>query len=240
MNDGGAPVYTNRPELGEWLYAFVGGDTTCFYRYGIGSSSWQQDTSPGPQRIGSALATDSSDMRIYALLGEHSERHVHYRVTYPFGWRSGVSPLPDSLGPGASLALDPTEHYLYLTIGEDSSGNPRNNFYRIRTPGDYDDDDDEGGGQARSGRPTTGWARLVLSAGAVAVEYSLDSPAEVKATVTDVAGRVAATLYAALQPRGAHRLTWDAEVAGCRVSAGVYFILVDAGTAQARFKVVVK
>jgi len=240
VNDGGALVYAKRPEFGERLYAFVGGDTTCFYRYGISAGSWQADLSSGRQRTGSALATHSTDIRIYALLGEHSERHWHYRVTYPFGWRSGVSLLPDSLGPGASLAFDPVGRCLYLIVGEDSNGNPRNDFYRIAAPGDYDEDGEGGGGQARSSRPTAGWARLVPAAGTVTVEYSLDAPAEVKATVTDAAGRVVATLCAGRQPRGAHRVTWNAEVAGYRVSAGVYFVLIDAGTAQARFKVVVR
>jgi DNA-binding beta-propeller fold protein YncE len=75
---------------------------------------------------------------------------------------------------------------------------------------------------------------------AVVVEYELNAPARVKATVFDAAGRLARVLYSGQQSAGAHRLNWNLDASGGRASPGAYFIVLDTGRERFRLKAVVR
>jgi len=62
----------------------------------------------------------------------------------------------------------------------------------------------------------------------------------VRATLHDAVGRQVGSLDAGEQQRGTHRLRWDRDVDGRRLSAGAYFVLLDMSAEQARLKVVVR
>jgi hypothetical protein len=61
-----------------------------------------------------------------------------------------------------------------------------------------------------------------------------------RATLHDVVGRQVGVLDAGDQQPGIHRLNWDRNSEGRKLSAGAYFVLLDIGTEQARLKAVVR
>jgi hypothetical protein len=74
----------------------------------------------------------------------------------------------------------------------------------------------------------------------VEVEYQLPASARVRAALYDALGRQVGFLDAGKQKSGAHRLNWNHDAEGRRLSAGAYFVLLDMGTEQARLKAVVR
>jgi hypothetical protein len=128
-----------------------------------------------------------------------------------------------------------TNRNLYLIVGSDNSGNPRNDFYWLQPPGPVMD-----GSQASVSRDEISRAHITSRYDDVQVEYQLPVSAHVRATLHDAAGRQAASLDAGEQPRGAYRLSWDRDSDGRRLSAGAYFVLLDMGKEQARLKAVLR
>ena len=59
-------------------------------------------------------------------------------------------------------------------------------------------------------------------------------------TLHDAVGRQVGMLDAGEQKPGTHRLSWDRDNEGRRLSAGAYFVLLDTGTEQSRLKAVVR
>jgi len=53
-------------------------------------------------------------------------------------------------------------------------------------------------------------------------------------------GRKVGVLDAGEQTPGTHRLRWDRDTEGRRLSAGAYFLLLDMGMEQARLKAVIR
>lgn len=236
VDDGAALAYERDYYGPECLIALLGGGAvdSNYFRYVISQNSWVvMDNSP-EQNVGSALvtheATGSEGYTPWAIFGEGSgySWYHHFR----FGWNDTLDPFPQPLGPGASLAYGVVSgvHYLYLTIGEDASGNPRNNFYRLQLPWD----DGVGGIQTGSTEPAYVPTRLTDRSGEVVVEYELSAPALVKASVYDVTGRLARVLHSGRQLAGMQRLTWNPD------ASGTYFMRLDAGHEHARLKVVVR
>jgi hypothetical protein len=92
---------------------------------------------------------------------------------------------------------------------------------------------------ARPGPAATARIRTSQSR-SVAVEYSLGTPAHVRATLHDAVGRQVGVLDAGVQQSGMHRLSWNRDGDGRKLSAGAYFVLLDMGAEQARLKAVVR
>jgi YD repeat-containing protein len=61
-----------------------------------------------------------------------------------------------------------------------------------------------------------------------------------RATLHDAVGRLVGVLDAGEQQAGTHRLSWDRDNEGRKLSAGAYFVLLDMGMEKARLKAVVK
>jgi hypothetical protein len=124
---------------------------------------------------------------------------------------------------------------MYLIVVEDDQGYPRNNFYRVDPPSGLMD-----GGQ--SGAKSTGIAQtqVVTRFDAVEVEYQLPTSAHVRATLHDALGRQVGVLDAGEQQAGVHRLIWNTDGEGRKLSAGAYFVLLDMGAEQASLKAVVR
>jgi hypothetical protein len=227
----------------ERLLALVGNGSSYYYTYSVAEDTWYEFTTPKAQGVGSAIVTHEAASSTppdapgpWAVFGENSDSL--YNLTVKFGWqRFGYAgEFPQSLGPGASLAysVESGVHYLYLIVGQDGNGDPRNDFYRQELPGF------EGGGQAVSTHPASAPARLITGPDRVTVEYQLSAPAEVKATVFDAVGRQMGVLFSGPQPAGIHQLCWVIKASDRRTSPGAYFVLLDTGTEQARLKAVVR
>jgi hypothetical protein len=210
--------------------------------YSVAGNSWNSDiTTPYGQSVGSAIVTHEAASSTppympgpWAMLGEYCDTLFYHTNDRP-GWeRRGV--LPQSLGPGASLAysIESDIPYLYLIVGQDGNGDPRNDFYRLELP------TSGGGGQAGSKRSASLPARSLCGSKGITVEYQLSAPARVRASVFDAVGSRVGVLNAGEQQPGTHRLSWSRDGEGRKLSAGTYFVLLDMGTEQARLKAVVK
>ncbi len=72
------------------------------------------------------------------------------------------------------------------------------------------------------------------------VTFDLPQARSVSARVVDVTGRVTRTLVEGALPAGRHRTTWDGtNDTGRRVTAGMYFVVLEAGIDRARQKILV-
>ena len=83
-------------------------------------------------------------------------------------------------------------------------------------------------------------ARPCPSSSGVLVEYELTAPAHVRAKLHDAVGRQVGALDAGEQAPGTHRLRWDRDADGRRLSAGAYFVLLDMGMEKARLKAMIR
>jgi hypothetical protein len=210
--------------------------------YSVATNTWDDDiTTPTTAGIGSAIVTHEAASSTapylagpWAEFGEYDD-NVYYHTNSVIGWVDYFD-LPQSVYLGASLAysIESGTPYLYLTIGQDDEGNPRNNFYRQELPSGGE------GGEARPGHLASLPARVTSSFDKVTVEYELAAPACVRASVFDALGRQVRVLEAGPHLAGVHKISWDMESSGRRTSAGAYFILLDTGMETARLKAVVR
>ena len=227
------------------LIALVGGGGHGCYHYIVSQDTWVESSWTVPyQNVGTALVTHEAAGPAplnwpgpWAIFGEWSDCPYYHGLH--FGWWADTLPdhaLPQSLGPGASLAysVESDRPYLYLIVGE-SAGTARNNFYRLALPVSED-----GGEQAGSVQPASAAARLINGSGKVTVEYELSAPARMKATVFDAVGRQIKVLHSGPQPAGVHQLCWDTEASDHRTCSGAYFIVLNTGDEQVRLKAVVR
>jgi hypothetical protein len=83
-------------------------------------------------------------------------------------------------------------------------------------------------------------AHAITGLGGIEVEYQLPAAARVRATLHDAVGRQVGMLDAGSQQPGTHRLSWNRDGDGGRLSSGAYFLLLDMGKEQVRLKAVVK
>jgi len=243
VSDGASLAYEKDFYSGEErLLALVGGSHWYYYTYSVAGDTWYEFTTPKAQGVGSAIVTHEAASATppyipcpWVVFGGFDSLYYHNNAKPAWIIYDEAGALPQSLGPGASLAysIESGTPYLYLTVGEDGNG-PRNDFYRQELP------TSGGGGQARPTCLASLRARLIGGSDKVTVEYQLSAPAQVKATVFNAAGRQVAVLHTGPQPAGAHQLCWETETSCHRTSAGTYFVLLDTGTEQTRLKAVVK
>ena len=100
-----------------------------------------------------------------------------------------------------------------------------------------------GGGEGGAAGPSqVGGSKAHVIAGydGVEVEYQLPATAHVRAALHDAVGRQVGVYDAGELKPGIHRLSWDRDNDGRRLSAGAYFVLLDMGTGQSRLKAVVR
>ena len=72
------------------------------------------------------------------------------------------------------------------------------------------------------------------------VSFDIPQARNVKARVYDVAGRLTRTLAEGPLPAGQHKRVWDGtNESGRRVTAGMYFVVLDAGADRAKQKILV-
>jgi hypothetical protein len=242
VSDGAALAYEKDYYGDERLIALVGGGSYNYYHYIVSQDTWVESSSTPPnQNVGTSLVTHEATEELgstpWAIFGQGSDDRPWYHH-WRFGWKpdtlSGHA-LPQSLGPGASLAygLEGSDHYLYLTIGEDEYG-PRNNFYKLLLP--WDDEGEE----ASPVRTGIARAHVISRFDEVAVEYQLRVPAHVRAAIHDAAGRRVGVLEAGDQPAGMHRLSWRTDAQGRNVGPGAYFVILNTGDEQVRLKAIVR
>ena len=108
-------------------------------------------------------------------------------------------------------------------------------FYRLEPPDTAFEG--EQAGMMRSGKQK---AHVVAGLVGVEVEYQLSASAHVRATLHNAVGRQVGTFDAGEQKAGTHRLCWNRDQAGHKLSAGAYFVTLDTGKEQARLKAVVR
>jgi hypothetical protein len=229
-------LYSNE----ERMLALVGGNHWYYYTYSVAEDTWYEFTTPEAQGIGSAIVTHEAADALppaipgpWVMFGGSDSLYTHGNGIPAWIFRD-VAPL--TLGPGASMAysVESDTPYLYLTVGEDGLG-PRNDFYRLELPTSF-----RGSGQGRSSRLTSMTARPLNVSDGITVEYQLSTTARVMVSAFDAIGRQVGVLDIGSQEPGTHRLSWNRDNEGRRLSAGTYFVLLEAGTEQARLKVVVR
>jgi len=97
-----------------------------------------------------------------------------------------------------------------------------------------------GGSQAGDTRAGSVRAQVIATNDDIEVEYQLPVAAHVRATLHDAVGRQVGVLDAGEQAPGMHRMHWDRDAEGRKLSAGAYFVLLDMGKEIARLKAVVR
>lgn len=112
-----------------YLYGVMGGNTTNFWRYNIGSNSWYSDVSSLPLTIGygSSVVYDGSEY-IYVLRGNNADFFWRYDTASDV-WESLERPdfgapqtqINNNVYMGGSMAIDITNQLIYVTQGNYSS-----------------------------------------------------------------------------------------------------------------------
>ncbi len=224
------------------LIALRGGNHKDFYAYDIEGNQWDTlDDAPVNVKAGTSITTHdpTGEWAAYpcAVFGDSdtSECPYHYYTDgdswVPFDTTDNdplwYSHFPEHIGSDASMVAG-VEHMIYLVVGD-------GHFYRLEPPAEPRE-----GGQASVMRNGKVNAHVVYSFNGIEVEYQLPASARVRAILHDALGRQVSVLNAGEQKVGVHRLSWDRDREGRRLSSGAYFLLLDTGTEQVRLKAVVK
>lgn len=226
------------------LIALVGGGNHEFYVYARDYDLWYTASHPTgvAQNPGTALATyiygpfnPNWRKKPKAIFGGNSEPS-HYILFRGWETWAEANPLPVVPGPGASHAYSPDD-YVYMVVGEDEQGIPRNSFFRVYTP---DVEESElSGAQGASRGTEAGFVRLKWGKDQVTIDYYLGAITPVRISVYDALGRKKTMLFSGVQPAGTHQVIWNLLEGGVKVVSGAYFILLDTGNEQVKLKVVV-
>jgi hypothetical protein len=216
------------------IIAFLGGGNHYFYEYSIGNPGWtSKDPTDKPQYAGTSLATPvpTGNFPWAVFWSEGTSDYPYYFDVWhtPPSWFPDDNYLsnrfPEYIGSNSSATLAPG--YMYLAVGD-------NHFYRLDPPML------EGGMSAGVTRPANPRTHVVTRYDAVEVEYELAASGRVRATLHDAVGRQVGVLDAGEQKPGVHRLIWNQDREGRRLSAGAYFVTLDMGNEQARLKAVIR
>jgi hypothetical protein len=222
-----------------------------FSRYIIKDRYWQTnawDTTPHPVREGSSITTSALvegafPYHIDAAFYDQKEDEYPYIFdpdTFPdYQWQEfildSIDPdwdtgFPDDLEVGSSMIIG-ADSFSYLITGH------ANRFYRVE-PADFAGR----GGKARVtlGERERAKAHVIAFHEGIEVEYQLPAAARVRAVLHDAVGRRVGMLDAGEQKAGVHRLSWNRDPEGRKLSAGAYFVLLAMGKEQVRLKVVVR
>ncbi len=239
VGEGAAMAYEKDLFNHQSILALPGGESNDFYEYDIVAGNWNQKGSTTIDEIvGTSLvtheATEQAGSTPWCTFGgSGTSDYLWYYGHFGWAdWEEGPT-YPQWIGPGSSMAYG-LDHYVYLIVGEDANGNPRNDFYRQQLPWA------EEGEQAAASLDGKSPARVISSFDGISVAYQLRAPSRVRATLHDLTGRLVGKLDAGEQMTGSHRLDLSRDADGRRLASGAYFILLDMGSEQARLKAVVQ
>jgi hypothetical protein len=237
VHAGAALAYDNYDDV-QTLYALLGDGDQYFDSYDVESNTWtSEDPAPLTDNDGSALAGASDYHVVYAVFGGQSATEKHRWFDASAGtWASSGQTLPAELGPGASLAYQDSPSYLYLIIGEDNQGTPRNGFYSM-VPGD-DQRSQSPEVQALGGAGVSRSARASVGSHSATIGYMNPAGGRTRIVAYDATGREVARLLDGNETPGWHELEWTySDRFGQRVSSGTYFVVVTAGGQRTSLKV---
>ncbi len=227
------------------LLVLRGGNTKDFYKYDLTTEQWIDTLEDAPVNVkaGTSIATHdpTGEWGAYpfAVFGDSDtlDFPYHYYTDtvphwIPFDTLDEQDPLfyarfPEHIGPEASMTSGPSRMN-YLVVDE-------NHFWALEPPPVPRE-----GGQSGGMRSVEVNAHVVSGFGGVEVEYELPAAARVRATVHDAIGRLVCAIDAGKQPAGTHRLGWTRGSKGKKLSAGAYFVVLDASEKQAKLKAVVR
>jgi hypothetical protein len=232
----GAAMCFNKYRGNKRVYTFGGGGDSIFYYYDINGDSWViTDTTPRVQNDGSSLASSSTTVNnLRAIFGENSDDSLFRYKVSANEWKRMPYSLPNTLGPGASIAPMNRNDTLftYLVIGGE-----RKNFYvHVRS---LADEQEEGGGQSSSTMLVLEKAKVSTSSDGISVWYSTRTSTRVKIQVYNLAGKLVKTLLNGKVASGEHFVCWNkTDKLGRSAPAGVYFITIDKDKLE-RLKVVI-
>ncbi len=227
------------------LLVLRGGTTKDFYEYNLSTGQWIDTLEDAPVNVQAGTSITTHDPTgewaayPFAVFGDSDtlDFPYHYYTDavphwVPFDTLDEQDPLfyarfPEHIGPEASMTSGPGRMN-YLVVGE-------NHFWALEPPPEPRE-----GVQSRAMRSVKANAHVVYSLNGMEVEYQLPAAARVRATVHDAAGRQVASLDAEAQTSGTHRFGWTCDKEGKKLSAGAYFVVLDAGERQARLKAIVQ
>ena len=227
------------------LLVLVGDGERDFYEYNLQQQDWNALTSaPGAvtEDAGTSITTSEPVIGwwyaypMVAFGSEGADDNPYYYHPGGGTWHEWVQDSADpyydshfieSIKADASMIYGDSNN-MFLVVGEE-------NFYWVDPPSYIMD-----GGQAGATRTGIAQTQVIARSDGVEVEYQLPTSAYVRATLHDALGRRVGVLDAGQQQSGVHRLSWDRDGEGRKLSAGAYFVLLDMGTEQARLKAVVR
>lgn len=228
---GSSICYNNRD--GEWIYAFVGGGNSNFYRYSISSDNWEDlmDT-PMSQNDGSSIVTCTrwQSRYLYGMFGENNKREYWYYDTDNDSWVQDDTLPREELGSGGSLTYQRVGHNLYLVVG---GGKP---YFYIKT-NPYEEPE---GTQSIVTMSMLPRGKVLYSSDRILVKYSINTPSQVKIQIYDRSGKLMKNLFNGNLESGEHLVSWDrTDKSGNTVSSGIYFVTIDKGNKIEQFKVII-
>jgi len=237
VGTGAAMAYDGDAFGHQSIIALRGGGQEDYYEYDIVADDWDpEEDAPENVYAGTSLTThdpteESGLFQWAAFGGSETTDYPWYYNPYgsPHQWvlfDELDAAFPEHLGSEASMCSG-QGHYLYLVVGD-------NHFYRLDPPAV------EGGQGSRVPRSEKAQAHVVACRGGIEVEYQLPVSARIRATLHDAVGRQVGGLDAGDQQPGIHRLSWDRDSEGRKLSSGAYFVLLDVGAEQAKLKAIVR
>jgi hypothetical protein len=233
------------------IVAFVDGwGPEYVYRFDIGQNSWDSlDYAPEELNPGTSITTrtpvqdELSAIVMAAFTGQQADDDAPY--FYDKDQNPGEcwvmwddtdgdvfhnSYFPADIDTGSSMIIG-ADDIMYLLPGWEADPT----FYWVDGP--YPDG---GGGQAGVAQVGGVKAHVIVGYDGIEVEYQLPAAARVRAALHDAIGRQVGYLDAGERQPGTHRLSWNRDNEGRRLSSGAYFVLLEMGTEQVRLKAVVK
>jgi len=218
------------------VVALYGSTARRFAEYDIDNGTWTPlDDAPCNVDIATSLTTNAAvggDPRILAAFGNDEEGDCPHRFR-PYAtpqWdelNDNDTHFPDDITHGSSMAIGAND-VLYLLPGGG------NDFYGVDISGLF------GGQQARFVPGGSANAHAVMVRDGIEVEYQLPAAAHVRASLHDALGRRVGAVDAGKQNAGTHRLSWNGNQEGRKLSAGAYFVSLDMGVEQVTLKTVIE
>ena len=230
------------------ILLLVGGGSTDFLEYNLQSGHWNSQLASTPvaypQYEGTSLTTQDptgqGGLFAWASFGgqQASDDVPYYYDAWQDEWYPWInggtpyysSPYPENINYNASMVFG-EHHVLYLTTN--------NEFFRVDPP--PDDILMTAEGEMASGSCVQKTqAHVVTRRCGFGVEYQLSKTAHVRAMLHDAVGRQVGTLDVGEQKPGSHRLCWNTDGQGRKLSAGAYFVLLEIGTEEVSLKAIVR
>jgi hypothetical protein len=198
------------------------GDYPCYYHTGDPDGWDVLDDDDPDSTYCTALSCSPCRSRSSACSGRSSLPRPRFRSRPAWASNERVADrlelrrLPDDIDPGSSMALGAYD-MMYLTTGS------RKEFYGV------DVSSFSGGEQARTVPRGRARAQAVTAREGVEVEYQLPVAAHVRATLHDAAGRRMGSPDSGKLKAGTHRLSFNRDDGGRRLSTGAYYPSFDIG-----------